>query len=254
MTLVSVFGIVSLDSLALVFCRVAAVAFLLPGLSASYVPPRFKLALTFVISITIFSAVTNSTPLPPNSFETLSIIMVKEIIFGTIIGFSIRFGLFTLQIAGTIVAQASSIAQIFGGSVSNDAQSTISNILTISGVTLLMISGFLDTFVLFLVQSYDWLPLNSAIDGALILDMIVNLMVSSYALAFQLALPFLALSLFYNFTLGAINRAMPQLLVSFVGAPAIIAASIALLLIAIEPILSEWRYVAFDSLPMQRYK
>ncbi len=180
--------------------------------------------------------------------------MVKEIFFGTVIGFSIRFGLFTLQIAGTIIAQASSIAQILGGSVSNDAQSTISNILTISGVTLLMISGFLDTFVLFLVQSYDWFPLNSAIDGALILDIIVNLMVSSYALAFQLALPFLALSLFYNITLGAINRAMPQLLVSFVGAPAIIAASIALLLIAIEPILSEWRYVAFDLLPMQRYK
>jgi len=117
-----------------------------------------------------------------------------------------------------------------------------------------MVSGFLDTFVLFLVQSYDWLPLDGQLRGASMLDMVISLTVECYALAFQLALPFLALSLFYNITLGMINRAMPQLLVSFVGAPAIIAASIALLLISIEPILTEWRYIAFDILPMERYR
>ncbi|MFC3118840.1 flagellar biosynthetic protein FliR [Jhaorihella thermophila] len=38
-------------------------------------------------------------------------------------------------------------------------------------------------------------------------------------LPFSLSAPFVIASLLYNLTLGAINRAMPQLMVTLVGAP-----------------------------------
>ena len=47
-------------------------------------------------------------------------------------------------------------------------------------------------------------------------------------------------SMIYNIALGAINRAMPQLLVSFVGAPAITFGGMALLFLAGPIMLSKW--------------
>jgi flagellar biosynthetic protein FliR len=47
-------------------------------------------------------------------------------------------------------------------------------------------------------------------------------------------------SLLYNLALGAINRAMPQLMVSFVGAPALTLGGLALLALAAPILLSFW--------------
>ena len=65
-------------------------------------------------------------------------------------------------------------------------------------------------------------------------------MSQAFALAFALAVPFLVGSLLYNLALGAINRAMPQLMVAFVGAPALTWAALVLLLATAPLILSVW--------------
>ena len=44
----------------------------------------------------------------------------------------------------------------------------------------------------------------------------------------------------YNVALGAINRAMPQLMVAFIGAPAITAGGILILMLAAPVILHFW--------------
>ena len=62
----------------------------------------------------------------------------------------------------------------------------------------------------------------------------------AFALGFSLAAPFVIAAFAYNVALGAINRAMPQLMVAFVGAPAITAAGILLLLLASPLILTYW--------------
>ena len=60
------------------------------------------------------------------------------------------------------------------------------------------------------------------------------------ALAFGLAAPFCAGALLYNLALGAINRAMPQLMVAFIGAPAITAGALLLLFISGPIALTHW--------------
>jgi flagellar biosynthetic protein FliR len=47
-------------------------------------------------------------------------------------------------------------------------------------------------------------------------------------------------SLLYNVALGVINKAMPQLMVAFVGAPAITWGGLVLLLVATPFILQVW--------------
>ena len=62
----------------------------------------------------------------------------------------------------------------------------------------------------------------------------------AFSLAFLLAAPFVIASVIYNLALGVINRAMPQLMVAFVGAPVITLGGIVLLFLASPLMLSVW--------------
>ena len=65
-------------------------------------------------------------------------------------------------------------------------------------------------------------------------------MARAFSLAFTLAAPFVIVSVLYNLTLGVINRAMPQLMVAFVGAPVITAGGLFLMLLLTPIMLSRW--------------
>ena len=63
---------------------------------------------------------------------------------------------------------------------------------------------------------------------------------AAFALGFSLAAPFMLAALLYNIALGAINRAMPQLMVAVVGAPASTAGTLFLFLLSAPLIISTW--------------
>jgi flagellar biosynthetic protein FliR len=62
----------------------------------------------------------------------------------------------------------------------------------------------------------------------------------AFALAFTLSAPFVILSVLYNFALGAINKAMPQLMVAFVGAPVITLGGLFVLTLSVPAMLAFW--------------
>ena len=82
--------------------------------------------------------------------------------------------------------------------------------------------------------------MSEPLSPALVAEMGVAAVAHVFALAFSISAPFILSSLLYNITLGVINRAMPQLMVSFIGAPAITAGGLALLALASPLILEVW--------------
>jgi len=63
---------------------------------------------------------------------------------------------------------------------------------------------------------------------------------STFQLAFSLAAPFVVASFIYNISLGVINRAMPHLMVAFVGAPFTTLGGLVLLLLVTPHLISRW--------------
>ena len=53
--------------------------------------------------------------------------------------------------------------------------------------------------------------------------------------------PFVAMNLLYNVCLGFINKAMPQMMVAFVGAPFLVGAGMFLLAVSIGAMLMVWQ-------------
>ena len=80
-----------------------------------------------------------------------------------------------------------------------------------------------------MARSYEILPMGLPVPAEDVARWGVARVAQAFALGFSLAAPFVIAGFAYNVALGAINRAMPQLMVAFIGAPAITAGGLLIL-------------------------
>jgi flagellar biosynthetic protein FliR len=224
-------------AVSLAFVRIGAVLALMPGLGETAVPQRVKLALvlalTAVIAPILAADLTATGPLPGLAP------LAGEAVAGLILGVGMRLFLLALQSAAAIIAQATTLSQLFAGAAP-EPQPAIGNLLTIAGVALALAAGLHVRAAELVVLSYDILPAGGYPDAGVVADWGLGLVARTFSLAFSLAAPFVIASMIYNLALGVINRAMPQLMVSMVGAPALTLGSLALLAIAAPMLLAVW--------------
>ena len=226
----------------MVVVRMMSLAIILPGLSSSYITIRLRLAITLVLSAVIFAFI--SPDIDVTEFDKHSIFL-NEFLIGTLMAITIRSIIYCLQILGSLIAQLISLSQILGPSVATESQSTISNLIVISGLTILLSLGFLEKVTVGLAHSYDVFPMGQKLDTQYALDLVLFSFQHTFELTLQLAGPFLVIALYYNIILAIVNKAMPQLLVSFIGVPAILIVAILLLMISMEVMLSVWHKSSF---------
>lgn len=223
----------------LVFLRVGAAMALLPVVGERSVPGRLRLILAFA-----FTAVVSPTViLLFSTFEltqlNLIILIFSEIVAGLAVGLSLRLFVQALQIAGSIVAQSTSLSQLFGGAGA-DPQPAIGHLLVVGGLALAVTFGLHVKMAELLIYSYQIISPGTFIVASEFSSWGVAKIQHAFELAFSLAAPFMIASIVYNIALGAINRAMPQLMVSFVGAPAITCGGLLLLFVAAPLMLQAW--------------
>lgn len=235
-----------------VFTRVGAVVALLPGFGEQLLPVRVRLGAALAFTAIIWPLVTPGLspadapgglgPIGESAAPPLALgrLLLAEAAAGLTLGLAIRLTVMSLQFAASIAAQATSVLQIFGSGVTPDPMPAIGNLLTIAGIALVMAMGLHIKAVLAIVSSYDILPFGVFPVAGDFASWGVSRASAAFALALSLAAPFLIAGLVYNIAIGAINRAMPQLMVAFVGAPAITGGALFLLLLAGPVILLHW--------------
>ena len=243
-----------LSGFMLVFTRVGAVVALLPGFGERMIPARVKLGVAVAFSVVTWSLLGGGTaPAPERPFYLM---MVSEAGVGLLVGLAFRLMVIALQLAGSIASQSTALAQIFGAGATPDPMPAIGNILMLAGGTLAVTSGLHIKAALAMARSYEILPMGLPVPAADIATWGTARVAQTFALGFSLAAPFVIASFAYNVALGAINRAMPQLMVAFVGAPAITAAGLLILMLAAPTILTFWNVrldlILADPLAMPR--
>lgn len=223
----------------LVFLRVGAMMALLPAFGEQTVPMRVRLALTVVFSTIILPAV----PPPPPEMSAATA-MTVEVTAGLILGVGLRLMVHALQIAGTIAAQSVSLSQLFPSGT--EPQPAAAQILGLAGIALAVTAGLHVQVAELLMVSYQVFPAGRMIAADDLATWGLDRVTSVMALAFGLAAPFMIGGLLYNLAIGVINRAMPHLMVAFVGAPAMALGGIVLLLAVGPALLAVW-LAAFDA-------
>jgi flagellar biosynthesis protein FliR len=223
-----------------VFIRIGAMMAVLPAFGDQPVPMRVRLVLGLMFTLIVAPAVNTEIAGPPPTFVAAAIILAPEVVAGLFFGLLLRFFILALQIAGSIAAQATSLSQIFGGTAGVDPQPAIGHLLVVAGTALAALSGLHVQAAVYMIHSYSLVPFGSGMAPRIVAQAGVQEVARAFGLGFSLAAPFLIASLIYNVVLGVINRAMPQLMVSFVGAPALTAGGLLLLLLAAPLMLSVW--------------
>lgn len=220
-----------------VFLRVGAMVSLMPAFGERSVPGRIKLAIA--ISFVLIVAPAVPEPTVTVGFDGFSLLVLTEPLTGLLLGLGVRLFVLALQTAGSIAAQSTSLSQILGGAVA-DPLPAMGYILVVAGLALAVMTGLHVKAAALLILSYELLPMAQFPNGDVISAWGVAQISHAFALAFSLAAPFVILSVIYNLALGAINKAMPQLMVAFVGAPVITAGGLFILCLSAPLLLQVW--------------
>ncbi|MEO1291307.1 MAG: flagellar biosynthetic protein FliR [Pseudomonadota bacterium] len=223
-----------------VFVRVSAFIFFLPGFGERSIPMQIKLgaALAFAV-ITWPMIATKATPIDPTLFA-IGLAYAAEAVTGLALGFGVRLMIFALQTAGTLAAQNLSLSQMFGSGVAPEPEPTIATMLSMAGIALALSLGLHIQAAGLIVESYTVIPFATFPLAADMAEWSLESVVAAFNLAVSLALPFIVVAFLYNLALGFINRAMPQLMVAFIGVPAITGIGLVLLMMTAGTALTIW--------------
>ncbi len=224
----------------LVFIRVGGLMAVLPAFGDQIIPARVRLVVTLA-----FATILAPMVMVPQSDLSFGPILAEAGV-GLLFGLSVRFLIFALQTAGMMIAQAISLAQLFGAV--GEPQPVLGSLLTLGALAVAVASGLHLRVIELLVLSYDLFPPGVPPNPGDVAQWGTGRAAHCLAFAVSLAAPFLAASLLYNIALGIINRAMPQLMVSFIGAPAMTLGGLALFAVAAPLLLNLWQTALAEAL------
>lgn len=222
----------------IVFLRCAATMSLLPAFGERSVPMRVKLGAAVGFSLIVAVALPPISP--PEDLTQLAQLVLSETLIGFVFGIGIRLFVLALHTAGSIAAQATSLAQLLG-SAAAEPLPAIGYVLVVSGLALATITGLHVKAAHLILSSYALFPVGAIPEGRALSGWGTAQVARCFQLAFTLAAPFVIASLIYNLTLGVINRAMPQLMVAFVGAPVATMGGLFILFVAAPAMLMGWQ-------------
>ncbi len=222
----------------MVIARLSFIIFLMPGIGEQVIPVRVRAILLIGIAL----AMTGSGMFPApvaTSIPGLAGLLLTEVFIGFALGVMLRLTVWMLTIAGSVIAQSIGLSQFLAPALEHEAQTLTANLLSMAGAAILLTANFHVEVVVSLMRLYADIPL-----GALTLlsgPMLAQSFFSAFGFALLLAWPFVAVNLLYSICLGFINKALPSLMVAFVGAPFMVGAGTMLLAISMAGLLIAWK-------------
>jgi flagellar biosynthetic protein FliR len=218
-----------------VFMRVGAAMSLLPAFGEQSVPQRVRL----ILALTFTAVVAPSVEKVPDPVGIAVLPLLIEVVIGLMLGMGLRLFVMALQTAGAMAAQATTLSQMFGDA-GPEPQPAMSNLLVMAGLALAVAMGLHVRVVQLFILSYQILPAGVLPGSADVAQWGLGQITHVFTLAFMLAAPFTIAALLYNIALGVINKAMPALMVSFIGAPALTAGGLIMMTLTLPFALALW--------------
>lgn len=224
--------------LMIIIARFSFVIFFMPGVGEQTVPMRVRAMV--LVAVAAATAGAGIVPMPDTgSLSGFFTLLMTEVIIGLALGALVRLSIWMLTIAGTVIAQSIGLAQFLGFALEHEAQTLTANLLSLAGAAVLLSANFHVAVIAGLMRLYADIPLGAIneVSWPLLFDSFF----SALGFALMLAWPFAVANLLYNICLGFINKALPSLMVAFVGAPFLVSAGAMLLAIAVSGLLIVWK-------------
>jgi len=225
----------------LVFVRIGTAFMIMPGVGDSFVPQNIRLYLSLAMALVLSPVAMPFMPDPVPPLPALMALIVMEFIIGLFIGTVARVLISSLDTAGMLISASSSLsnAQIFNPSLA--AQGSLAGaFLSGTGVTILFASNMHHLLIYGLVDSYKSFPVGGIPDAGGMAELMARAVSAAFLTGFQMAIPFVIISLLIYIGMGVLSRLMPQVQVFILAIPVQILLSLLLLAMVLSAIFLFW--------------
>ncbi|MDP4093813.1 MAG: flagellar biosynthetic protein FliR [Bacillota bacterium] len=227
-----------IDAFLLIFVRMTGLFVIAPIFGRRNIPAYLKVGFALLSSIILVNTI--SLPkLNYTNFYEYGFLVAKEFVVGIVLGY-VAYLMFTaIFLAGQIIDTQVGFGMVnVMDPMSNIQVSISSNFYFI--ISMLMFLGLNGHLMLIrgLFDSYKLIPLGSAIFSDKLMNDIIAVFGSTFALGFKIAAPIITAILITDISLGVISRALPQMNVFVVGMPLKIFLGILIMLITIPMFIS----------------
>lgn len=218
----------------LILARTAAFFAVFPGLGGGAVPMRVKAAAAAALSALLFTAVPAPALLPSDPFAQV-LLVLRESIVGLLLGSLVNFLFMAAQFGGEIIGVQSGLAA--AAIYDPNTQETVGvhgRFYYLIALLLFLSLDLHHPFLRGLGRSFSLLPVGEfGIAPASFLHW-AKLAGQVFTLALRLSMPVLAALLLLDLALGFLSRLVPQMNIFLVAFPLKIAATLAVLALALR--------------------
>lgn len=225
----------------LVLGRIGAALTLLPGLGEAAPPAMLRAGLAVGITALLLPGIAPLVPQVPGGVAAAAGMVTAEVVTGLWLGWLARLLTLALPIAGQLIAFMLGVSNVLVADTEMGAQSSaLAQLFSLAAPVALLISGLYALPLAALAGSYDLIAPGALLppgDGTAVAVRAVG---QSFALALQLASPFVLAAVVWHVVIGLLARLVPNVPVYFVALPGQILGGLVLLAALAAMLLTTW--------------
>ncbi|WP_022763839.1 flagellar biosynthetic protein FliR [Butyrivibrio sp. XPD2006] len=218
----------------LIVMRIMSFIFVCPFFGGRQTPNLVKIGYGLLLSVLLYGAV----PFYPPNYNTVAgytVIVLKEVMVGLLIGFAVTLCQQIASFAGSVVDMQIGLSMVSMMDPATSQQVTITGSLYSQYLTIaLIITGMYQYILRALVDSFTLIPINGAvINTDRMLNTMLNFMKDYIVIGFRICLPIFIITFITNVILGVLAKVSPQMNMFSVGIQIKIVVGLAIMFITV---------------------
>jgi len=230
----------------LVLARCSTAIMLMPGLGEAEPPIIVRAGIALGLTGLILPNI--GTIAEPASLARALAMLAAEIFCGGVLGWLARLIALALPIAGQMVSYMLGLSNVVQLDINLGQASAIMRLFSQIVPVIVLSTGLWMLPVAALSGSYTLVPPGTMLPMTDSVDAVINAVATTFALALQLAAPFVFASVLWQVALGLLGRLIPHLQVYFAAIPGQIFGGLTLLAILFLGMLNAWSEAVRTSL------
>ena len=212
------FSLYTFEYFLMILVRVATFVYIAPFFGMNNTPNRVKIGFSVFLAIILFQIIQPKEVLEYTGVIEFAIIVLKEGITGSLIGFAANICNSIIVFSGKVIDMEIGLAMANLYDPTTRSQSGLSGTMYNYFIMMLLIVTDMHHYILrALVDTYQILPVNGAVfDWDHLMGSMLMYMTDMMVIGFRIALPIFACSMILSCILGIMAKVAPQMNITFI--------------------------------------
>lgn len=229
-----------------IFTRLSGAFLFMPVFASRYIPRRIRLLFAVILALMLMPVLSKLMPEMPDNVLELARLLIIEATVGLFLGLFPYFLMSALDLVGTAASQATGFSNATAFDPTTNVQSTLlTTFLTLTGLVLIVVTDTHYIMLGSLIASYDLFPPGQNLMTGDMASQIASGLSKAFLYGFQIASPFIIMTVLLYSSMGVMSRLMPQLNIMFVVMPLQVYLGMALMMISLS-LMMRWFMAYFE--------